>query len=299
MSPPDERNGSPSQEGPASKVITHDDNLQYARCAATPPALQPASQPAKRRKPIDLMANGWTANQISQLVSGSWVPWAEWVDGAFNLLPGRRAFRENYDTVGKWHAIRDQALMTLSTLGLEATVTRTDHRDPVPLEGHFADLAGLVHVHREDWDYAFAPAIPSQTLVSTGSWEVHALRMLSTFRLVSVRDLVPTGLRAFCGQYDDAGGDLLGGAEWRDHLRVWTSVDGRPAMSVEPYNFTDNPSRLVEAIRATVANHALPLSVDGPYPGLWNERTVLAFIRHEGQGRCLPAVRQRALVGAV
>ncbi|MGX7681349.1 hypothetical protein ACSMXN_20875 [Jatrophihabitans sp. DSM 45814] len=250
------------------------------------------TKPPRRPKPIDLFANDWTCQIVRQAVDGDWVPWASWVEAAFTLLPGHRARRDTTDALAMWRSVREQVLLSLDKLGLESTVVRTDEALPVALQDHYGDRAGLVHVHRNlDENYPYVPSIPSAVLLADSRASRHELAMLTTYRLVPAQGRIPLQLREFCGQTASYLSDRLAHVEsWRDHLRVWSTLDGAPVLSAEPYNYTREPARLVADIREAVAANALPLAVDGPYPGVWSESAVLAFIHHDIDGPPLPAV---------
>jgi hypothetical protein len=246
-----------------------------------------------RGRRIDMAANAWARSIVNQLVSGSWTPWANWLTDAFESLPGAHARRTRRGLLPMWHNVREAVLDLLSELELTATVMRTDSPVPVQLEDHHADMAGLVHVHRHDAEFAYAPPIPSHLLIGSAKRAVHARAMLTRYDLLPAQMLLPLTLRGFCGQHaDDNDGTTSFWATqpWHDHLRVWTTLYGEPVMTVEPYPCGVDEAELAGAIRAAIARAALPLVVDGPYPGAWADRTSLFFIRHDPTGCALPAV---------
>jgi hypothetical protein len=283
----------PSETGSRNATSApHDaDGPKYAPHRVAPAT---ARSQSRRTKPvIDLFANYWTRSLVKQALTCEWVPWAEWVDQAYEMVPGPRRARTLTDPTKQWHNVRDQVLLYLDMLGLEATVTRPSDALAVDLADHYADLAGLVHVHRFS-ESSWTPSVPADALLGSTRSDRHALRMLVDHQLVAAGDRIPIGLRAFCGQLDAYQSDALGNSRhWSDHVRVWTTARGEPRLTVEPYTYDLEPQRLVTEIRETIDAAGLPLVVDGPYPGIWADTATLAIVRHAGGGQVLlPAIHE-------
>lgn len=166
------------------------------------------------------------------------------------------------DSVGAWRKAREHVLGELETLGLAATVMCTD--GPVALEEHEADLAGLVWFQGSD--------CPSRGAAEDSDYSE---RMAQTHGLIAHGGL-PTTLRGFCGQFAE-----YRRPSWMDHACTWLDCHGEPVLSVEPYQF--DPAEVVTDL------DELPLCLDGPYPGIWDDRTTLLMFRWNSEAAVLPA----------
>lgn len=184
------------------------------------------------------------------------------------------------DSLGAWQLSRAAVLEELDMLGLVGTVVRTDQ--DVPLGEHEADLAGLVRLHTTDGPPE--PSLPAWAWRGQGVYARHALQMMAQHRLMPAAGL-PTGLRAFCGQYTNNPHH----PSWTDHIIAWQDDDGLPVLTVEPYR--DDPAQLADEVRTYVDREGLPLMVNGPHPGIWNEGTVLVIL-HYDEAPVLPAERR-------
>jgi hypothetical protein len=161
------------------------------------------------------------------------------------------------DSVQKWRKCRAPVLAELGELGLAATVERTDQA--VPVEEHEADLAGLVRLHLPS-DSDSPRGDPPQT---DYEWR------MARIGLVPCRGL-PKSLRGFCGQFtapiekEPEPSDYVP-PNWLDHAHTWINGDGDLVLIAEPYEF--DPLNVVQDLQH------LPLTLDGPYPGVWNDGT--------------------------
>ncbi|MGH3374748.1 MAG: hypothetical protein ACRDP6_08415, partial [Actinoallomurus sp.] len=64
---------------------------------------------------------------------------------------------------------------------------------------------------------------------------------------------------------------------------------GEPVLTVEPYGHLQDPDGLMRRVRGYLQAHGLPLTADGPHPGVWNDGTVLVMLRHDGEATPLAA----------
>lgn len=271
------------------------------RFAATPSTVRNAGRDELRRY------------LIRAAVTGEWVVWAEFLDAArlaLDLAPIG-------DSTATWRKVRPEVTAALEACGLVATVERTD--GPVPVAEHYADLAGLVRV-------ALGGVSPVVPRVGRGAAEEAYRRRMADGYGLTPCDGLPTSLRGFSGQYSTAhryepasvtawspvrgdyetfthkpDGSATAGSVtpilapvrvgWLDHVRTWLDRYGDPVLTAEPYDHFD-PLTVVRDVEG------LPLHLDGPHPGVWNDRTALLIWRWDPDAAPLPADHRTALEAA-
>ncbi|GIF71899.1 hypothetical protein [Asanoa siamensis] len=186
------------------------------------------------------------------------------------------------DSLGAWRQVRGFVLSQLFELGLTGTVVRTDCDRH--LAEHEADLSGLVRLHTADGPPE--SSLPSWAWHGRDTHAKHALRMMANYGLMPAN--VPTGLRGFCGQHTAKPDSPV----WMDHVNGWLDEEELPVLTVEPYGHTDNPLLLAAEIAAYIEEQALPLVVDEPRPGLWNDSTTLVILRYDPEAPVITAERR-------
>jgi hypothetical protein len=243
-----------------------------------PLAVKPRVDTAEFRRELVRLAAG-----------GSWVPWSDFVDTARRYLAPTRVVG---NTLNAWAVVRERVLAELNGLELAGIVVRTDGEQP-ELAEHEADLAGLVRIYPADGDLAPEPVgLPASVWRGRRHCDRHALRMLTQHDLVLADNHIPSRPRAFCGQFawSDQGIGRAHAAlpDWWDHARGWADSADGPVLTVEPYNYADDPGRLRGDVAAWLEHEQLPLVADGPYPGVWHDSATLIMLRYDVQRAPLP-----------
>lgn len=207
---------------------------------------------------------------------GTWWLFAEFVDQVTRELAGDgRSVSWTDDSRALWRPVRRQIIKRMRVLGLQGTVIRTDGREK--LEEHDGALAGHVVLHPVGEE----PGVPVERVNPfVAAWQS---RMYLAHQLTPLPGMEKS-LRGFCGQHapDERRGGLL------DHVGTWLDADGQPTLTFEPYGIDYRTTELTALVKRL---SALPVTVDGPLPGVWAETASLFIVKGDPHEEVLPAVR--------
>lgn len=218
----------------------------------------------------------WGESYLEGLCASVTPPWALPEMSAAWLVEMRlEDYAQMDDSISAWRACRELVLNELSALGLTATIERTD--ESVAIASHEADVAGLVRFHIPGDSEAKAP--PEFT---GGIRRDYIARMATAHGFVPHGGL-PRSIRGFCGQFEQGHSKPA----WMDHTMTWIDPHGNPVLTAEPYAF--DPLEVAKDVSV------LPLLLEGPYSGVWNDSTTLLVMRWDPDSPTLPSENRPAV----